>query len=88
MPKVLLYHRARYPISAIVKIEAVVSGKRKAAGGNTPTPGGGGGAANTAAIPAGTPPAGFIAGMGGTGANPTTDLHNGLKLLPPAFAKA
>lgn len=88
MPKGLLYHRARYPICAIVRVTAVVLGKGNAAGGNTAGPGAGAAAASNAAIPAGTPPAGFIAGMGGAGANPATDLDSGIKLFAAALLYA
>ena len=88
MPNVLLYHRARYPICAIVRVTAVVLGKGNAAGGNTAAPGAGAAAANNAAIPAGTPPAGFIAAMGGAGANPANDLVSGIKLFAPALLYA
>ncbi len=72
----------------MVNIVVVRIGNRKAAGGSTPCPGAGGGPANTAATGAGIPAPGFIAGIGGAGANPTAVLHSGLNGFTPGLLNA
>ncbi len=72
----------------MVNIVVVRAGNRKAAGGSTPCPGAGGGPANTAATAAGIAKPGFIAAIGGAGANPTTVLQSGLNGFTPGLLNA